>query len=110
MIGGAQGGEDIEDFGEVHLAWLQDKGLFLNGIPVHDTIARIISRIQPEQFQAAFIRWTQAIQQQMDGALITVGWQDPASLLSTRRSFIDYPHGQRLRRRQQTGARSGENR
>lgn len=72
VIGGAQGWEDIEDFGEVHLAWLQDKGLFLNGIPVHDTIARIISRIQPEQFQAAFIRWTQAIQQQMDGALIAV--------------------------------------
>ncbi|WP_406568982.1 ISAs1 family transposase [Aeromonas caviae] len=61
VIGGAQGWEDIEDFGEVHLAWLQDKGLFLNGIPVHDTIARIISRIQPEQFQTAFIRWTQAI-------------------------------------------------
>lgn len=39
VIGGAQGWEDIEDFGEVHLAWLQDKGLFLNGIPVHDTIA-----------------------------------------------------------------------
>ncbi|EOY66680.1 ISAs1 family transposase, partial [Klebsiella pneumoniae] len=43
VIGGADGWEDIEDFGEVHLPWFQSKGLFKNGIPVHDTIARIIS-------------------------------------------------------------------
>ncbi len=40
VIGGAEGWEDIEDFGEVHLPWFQSKGLFKNGIPVHDTIAR----------------------------------------------------------------------
>ena len=50
-IGGAQGWEDIELFGEAHLEWFQRNGLFHNGLPVHDTIARIISRIQPEQFQ-----------------------------------------------------------
>jgi predicted transposase YbfD/YdcC len=61
VIGGADGWEDIEDFGEVHLPWFQSKGLFKNGIPVHDTIARIISGIKPEPFQAAFVRWTQAI-------------------------------------------------
>lgn len=54
-IGGAQGWEDIELFGEAHLEWFQRNGLFHNGLPVHDTIARIISRIQPEQFQNAFL-------------------------------------------------------
>lgn len=72
VIGGADGWEEIEDFGEIHLPWFQSKGLFKNGIPVHDTIARIISRIKPAQFQAAFIRWTNAINEQTDGALVAI--------------------------------------
>ena len=39
-IGGAQGWEDIELFGEAHLEWLQRNGLFSNGLPVHDTISQ----------------------------------------------------------------------
>ena len=72
VIAGCEGWEDIEDFGEVHLPWFQSKGLFKNGIPVHDTIARIISGIKPEPFQAAFVRWTQAINQHTDGALVAI--------------------------------------
>jgi predicted transposase YbfD/YdcC len=71
-IGGAQGWEDIELFGEAHLEWLQRNGLFHNGLPVHDTIARIISRIQPEQFQNAFVRWMQAISMRTNGELIAI--------------------------------------
>ena len=71
-IGGAQGWEDIELFGEAHLEWFQRNGLFSNGLPVHDTIARIISRIQPEQFQNAFIRWMQATSERTDGELIAI--------------------------------------
>lgn len=37
---GASGWEDIEDFAAVNLHWLQQKGLFLNGPPTDDTIAR----------------------------------------------------------------------
>ena len=71
-IGGAQGWEDIELFGEAHLEWFQRNGLFHNGLPVHDTIARIISRIQPEQFQNAFVRWMQATSERTDGELIAI--------------------------------------
>ena len=49
-IRGAQGRDDIELFAEAHLEWFQLNGLFHNVLAVHDTIARIISRIQPEQF------------------------------------------------------------
>ena len=55
VIAGAEGWEDIEDFGDVHLDWLQTKGLFPDGLPVHDTIARIVSRLEPTQFQQCFI-------------------------------------------------------
>ncbi|WP_026960484.1 ISAs1 family transposase, partial [Aliagarivorans taiwanensis] len=49
-IGGANGWEDIEDFGEAHFHWFREKGLFTAGLPVHDTIARLISRLDPAQF------------------------------------------------------------
>ncbi|MEI8494070.1 transposase family protein [Escherichia coli] len=39
VISGAEGWEDIEDFGEIHLDFLKQYGDFENGIPVHDTIA-----------------------------------------------------------------------
>ncbi|MBC8953674.1 hypothetical protein Xenpb_02415 [Xenorhabdus sp. PB62.4] len=61
ILAGAEGWEDIEDFGETHLDWLQQKALFLTGLPVHDTIARIVSRLDPFQFQHCFIRWIQAV-------------------------------------------------
>ncbi|MGL5708144.1 MAG: ISAs1 family transposase, partial [Aeromonas sp.] len=72
VIGGAEGWEDIEMFGEAHLEWLQRNGLFTKGLPVHDTIARIISRIKPEQFQNAFLRWMQATAERTDGTLIAI--------------------------------------
>ncbi|WP_220412196.1 ISAs1 family transposase, partial [Escherichia coli] len=40
-----EGWEDIEDFGETHLDFLKQYGDFENGIPVHDTIARVVSCI-----------------------------------------------------------------
>jgi predicted transposase YbfD/YdcC len=46
--------------------------LFLNGLHVNDTVARIISRIKPEQFQSAFIRWMQDVSVQTEGTLVAV--------------------------------------
>lgn len=57
VIGGAEGWQDIEDFGDAHLDWFQKRQLFLNGMPVDDTIARVISRLDPLQFQHCFLSW-----------------------------------------------------
>ncbi|MGC6600010.1 transposase family protein, partial [Escherichia coli] len=43
VVSGAEGWEDIEDFGETHPDFLKQYGDFENGIPVHDTIARVVS-------------------------------------------------------------------
>lgn len=72
IIAGAEGWEDIEDFGEVHLDWFQQKGLFKDGMPVHDTIARIVSRLDPAEFQACFTNWMQAISERSEGELIAI--------------------------------------
>jgi predicted transposase YbfD/YdcC len=56
-ISGANGWEDIEDFAEAHQNWFSNKGLFKFGFPVHDTIARVISRLDPKAFEQCFIDW-----------------------------------------------------
>ncbi|WP_218071478.1 ISAs1 family transposase [Escherichia coli] len=57
VVSGAEGWEDIEDFGETHLDFLKQYGDFENGIPVHDTIARVVSCISPAKFHECFINW-----------------------------------------------------
>ena len=48
IIAGAEGWEDIEDFGNDRLDWLKTVGDFKNGIPSDDTIARTVSLIDPK--------------------------------------------------------------
>lgn len=57
VISGAEGWEDIEDFGNVHLDFLKLYCDFKNGIPVHDTIARVVSCISSTKFHECFINW-----------------------------------------------------
>ncbi|ESL24110.1 H repeat-associated protein ybfD [Escherichia coli BIDMC 39] len=56
VISGAEGWEDIEDFGETHPDFLKQYGDFENGIPVHDTIARVVSCICPVSVLRNFMR------------------------------------------------------
>ncbi|WP_118988350.1 ISAs1 family transposase [Photorhabdus sp. CRCIA-P01] len=72
VLTGAEGWEDIEDFGNMRINWLQEKGFFQTGLPVHDTIARIISRLDSVQFQHCFIRWTQAVSKRTEGEIIAI--------------------------------------
>ena len=49
VISGAEGWEDIEDFGKLKLDWLRQYRPFEQGIPRHDTIARVIYRLSPKK-------------------------------------------------------------
>lgn len=57
VISGCEGWKDIYDFGRAKLSWLRQYREFKNGIPVDDTIARIISALVPEEFTKCFIDW-----------------------------------------------------
>ncbi|MDQ7072371.1 MAG: ISAs1 family transposase [Gammaproteobacteria bacterium] len=61
VISGAEGWKDIKEFGDEKLDWLRQYRTFNNGIPVDDTIARIIRAIEPEQFNRAFINWVNEV-------------------------------------------------
>lgn len=72
VIGGAEGWEEIEDFGVDHLAWLQQYGDFENGIPVHDTIARVLSMISAKQLQKSFATWMRDCHIATEGEVIAI--------------------------------------
>jgi predicted transposase YbfD/YdcC len=57
IISGAEGWKDIKQFGDSKLTWLRKFRSFENGIPVDDTIARIISSLAPEALLACFVSW-----------------------------------------------------
>ena len=56
IIGGAEGWEEIADFGEEHLEWLRLYGDFENGTPSHHTLARVMGMISAKQLQPLFIQ------------------------------------------------------
>ncbi len=61
VLSGAEGWEDIEDFGHAKLTWLRRYLPLKNGIPTHDTIARVLSRINPSYIQKCFVNWVKDI-------------------------------------------------
>ena len=72
VIAGAEGWEDIEDFGHDRLDWLKQYGDFEGGIPSDDTIARTVSIVNPKQFQCCFIDWMQACHEVTEGEVIAI--------------------------------------
>lgn len=61
IISGCEGWKQIKDFGDAKLTWLRQFLPYDSGIPVDDTIARLLRRLDTEAFQGAFIRWMQSV-------------------------------------------------
>jgi predicted transposase YbfD/YdcC len=72
VIAGAEGWEDIQDFGEDNLEWLQKYGDFDNGIPVHDTIARVMNLISAKQLQKSFAAWMKDCHEATGGDVVAI--------------------------------------
>ena len=54
MSSGAEGWEAMEEFGKEKLAWLRRFAPFAKGIPSHDCIASVISRLNPKTLSGLF--------------------------------------------------------
>lgn len=81
ILCGADGWEEIEDFGHARLTWLRRFFLFENGIPTHDTIARVLSRLEPDALQSSFISWINSACELSNGEVIAIDGK------TVRRSF-----------------------
>jgi len=81
ILCGADGWEEIEDFGRAKLDWLRRYFPYKKGIPKHDTIARVLSRLDPEALQKSFISWVNSACELTNGEVIAIDGK------TVRRSF-----------------------
>jgi predicted transposase YbfD/YdcC len=72
VVSGADGWEAIEEFGREKLDWLRRFAPFANGVPSHDCIANVVSRLTPKGFGECFRRWTQAVASASGGQVVAV--------------------------------------
>ena len=72
VIAGADNWEDVEEFGKARIEWFQTFLEVPNGIPSHDTFTRVFARLDPEQFQACFLRWMSAVSEVIGGQVIAI--------------------------------------
>ena len=65
VIAGAEGWEDIEEFGRSKHQWLTRYLSLPGGIPSHDTISRVFRALKPQQFSTALTEWMETLHEQL---------------------------------------------
>ena len=81
VISGADTWVDIETYGKAKYKWLKKFLELPNGIPSHDTFARVFARLDPEQLQQCFLGWIQSISQLTDGEIVSIDGLYPTPFL-----------------------------
>jgi predicted transposase YbfD/YdcC len=73
-ICGAEGWEEMEQFGLAKEDWLRENlGLELaHGIPSDDTFRRLFARLDPEAFGECFVNWVRSFHRKCDGEVIAL--------------------------------------
>lgn len=71
-ISGADSWTEVEEFGHTKLEWLRKFMPLENGIPSHDTFGEVFKRLNPDQFQAAFLNWVQAVMGITGGQVVAI--------------------------------------
>lgn len=61
IIAGAQGWEDIENYGISKQTWLEEFLALPNGIPSDDTFRRVFELIDPEALNRCFLKWVETL-------------------------------------------------
>lgn len=70
VVCGADGWGDIEMYGIARKEWLETFLELPNGIPSHDTFARVFSQINPDEFNKSFLSWVKGISKITAGEII----------------------------------------
>ena len=72
VICGAEHFTEMETFGKSKEAWFRTFLELPNGIPSHDTFGRVLSLLDPAQFQACFLNWVGEIAKLKLGEVIAI--------------------------------------
>jgi predicted transposase YbfD/YdcC len=63
MLSGAEGYTAIEAFGHNKTQWLKSFLPLKNGIPSHDCLRYVLTRLPPEQLQLSFVQWVKSFKE-----------------------------------------------
>lgn len=72
VLSGADSWVAIETYGNAKRSWLETFLTLPNGIPAHDTFARVFARLDPEALEASFQQWVKALISTLDAQLIAI--------------------------------------
>ena len=72
VISGAEGWEDLEEYGKAQAEWFADLLDLPHGIPGHDTFRRVLARLDPEELTRCFIAWTNALSEASGGDIVSI--------------------------------------
>ena len=81
VISGAEGWEDMEEYGQAQADWFQQFLALPYGIPSPDTFRRVLSRLKPEELTQCFINWTDRLRESIAGETVSIDGK------TLRRSF-----------------------
>jgi len=72
VICGCDTWEDIAEWAEIREDWLATLLELPNGIPSHDTINRVFSLLDPQEFQQCFVDWVKSVCAVTEGQIISI--------------------------------------
>ncbi|MGB5596507.1 MAG: ISAs1 family transposase [Crocosphaera sp.] len=72
MICGADNFVAMETYGNSKYEWLKQFLELKNGVPSHDTFARVFARIDPNEFEKCFRDWVSSITELMPGDVVNI--------------------------------------
>lgn len=72
VMSGAEGWDDMEDWGREREGWLRQYLRLRNGIPGHDTIRRVFEAISPMELEARFEAWMGDVCEAVKGRVIAI--------------------------------------
>ncbi len=85
-ICGAEGWEDFSEFGHAKREWFETFLDLPNGIPSPDTFRRVLSRLDPQEFEACFLGWVQSVNRIASGQIVAL---DGKQLRSSRDARVN---------------------
>ncbi len=72
VICGAEGWEDIEEYGKAQAEWFAAVLDLPHGIPSHDTFRRVLSQLDPDELTQCFVSWTAALSDLSGGDIVSL--------------------------------------
>jgi predicted transposase YbfD/YdcC len=72
VISGAEGWEDMSEYGRAKQDWLSTFLSLPDGIPCGDTFGRVFARLDPEQMQSCFVSWVNAISALLGAEVVAI--------------------------------------